>query len=220
MTPDRPNPFSDPQLVARYADSPPRIVPGFESMQRMTALLLAERVPADGRVLVIGAGGGLELKTFAQLYPGWTFDGVDPSAAMLQLARETLGSLAPRVTLHQGYTGNAPEGPFDGATCLLTLHFLPLEERRRTLAEIHRRLKPGAPVVIAHLCIAQDDERTVWLSRYSAYAGIDPNQIAVIDSQLTILSPEQDEAMLREAGFSRISLFYAGFTFRGWVGYA
>src|SRR4051812_16571462 len=217
---DRPNPFSDPRLVARYADSPPRIVPGFESMQRMAALLLAERVPADGRVLVIGAGGGLELKTFAQLYPGWTFDGVDPSAAMLQLARQTLGSLAPRVTLHQGYTANAPEGPFDGATCLLTLHFLPLEERRRTLAEIHRRLKPGAPVVIAHLCIAQDDERAVWLSRYSTYAGIDPNQIAVIDSQLTILSPEHDEAMLREAGFSRISLFYAGFTFRGWVGYA
>ena len=143
---DRPNPFSDPQLVARYADSPPRIVPGFESMQRMTALLLAERVPADGRVLVIGAGGGLELKTFAQHYPGWTFVGVDPSAAMLQLARQTLGSLAPRVTLHQGYTANAPEGPFDGATCLLTLHFLHLEERRRTLAEIHRRLKPGAPL--------------------------------------------------------------------------
>jgi tRNA (cmo5U34)-methyltransferase len=102
----------------------------------------------------------------------------------------------------------------------LTLHFLPLEERRRTLAEIHRRLKPGAPLVVAHLCIAQDDERAVWLSRYSTYAGIDPDHAAVIDSQLTILSPEQDEAMLREAGFSRLSLFYAGFTFRGWVGYA
>jgi tRNA (cmo5U34)-methyltransferase len=217
---DRPNPFSDPQLVARYAESPPRIVPGFESMQRMTALLLAERVPADGRVLIIGAGGGLELKTFAQLYPGWTFDGIDPSAAMLQLARQTLGSLAPRAKLHQGYTADAPEGPFDGATCLLTLHFLPLEERRRTLADIHRRLKPGAPFVAAHLCIAQDVERAVWLSRYSTYAGIDPDAAAVIDSQLTILSPEQDEAMLREAGFSGLSLFYAGFTFRGWVGYA
>ena len=28
------------------------------------------------------------------------------------------------------------------------------------------------------------------------------------------------EASLREAGFSNVSLFYAGLSFRGWVGYA
>ena len=217
---DRPNPFSDPQHVARYAEGPPRIVPGFDAMQRMTSFLLAERVPEDGRVLIIGAGGGLELKTFAEAHPGWTFDGIDPSAEMLKLAQRTLGSLAARVTLHQGYTVDAPGGPFDGATCLMTLHFLSLEERRRTTAEVYRRLKPGASFVVAHFCIPQDDERTVWLSRYATYAGIDPDQAVAIDSYLNILSPEQDEAILRDAGFSNISLFYAGFTFRGWVAYA
>ena len=30
------------------------------------------------------------------------------------------------------------------ATCLLTLHFMALEERRRAAVEIHRRFKPGA----------------------------------------------------------------------------
>ncbi len=29
--------------------------------------------------------------------------------------------------------------------------------------------------------------------------------------------PEQDEAILRNAGFSAPTLFYTGFTFRGWV---
>jgi tRNA (cmo5U34)-methyltransferase len=43
--------------------------------------------------------------------------------------------------------------------------------------------------------------------------------VARIDSHLTILPPEQDEAMLRQGGFSNISLFYVGFTFRGWVAY-
>jgi tRNA (cmo5U34)-methyltransferase len=214
------DPFSDPQAVARYIEGPPRIVPGYDGMQRMTTLLLAERVQEDARVLVLGAGGGLELKAFAQAYPGWIFDGVDPSAEMLKLAQRTLGSLAARATLHQGYTVDAPGGPFDGATCLMTLHFLSLEERRRTTAEVYRRLKPGAPFVVAHFCIPQGDERAVWLSRYATYAGIDPDQAAAIDSHLTILSPEQDEAILREAGFSNVSLFYVGFTFRGWVGYA
>jgi len=37
---------------------------------------------------------------------------------------------------------------------------------------------------------------------------------------LNILTPEQDAAILREAGFSDVSLFYADFTFRGWVAYA
>jgi tRNA (cmo5U34)-methyltransferase len=37
--------------------------------------------------------------------------------------------------------------------------------------------------------------------------------------RLPILSPDEDEALLHEAGFSDVALFYAGFTFRGWVGY-
>jgi tRNA (cmo5U34)-methyltransferase len=79
------DPFSDPQAVARYAEGAPRNVPGYHAMQRMTTLLLAERVPEDARVLVLGAGGGLELKVFAQARSGWTFDGIDPSAEMLKL---------------------------------------------------------------------------------------------------------------------------------------
>lgn len=57
--------FSDPKAVARYADGPVRQVPGFHGLQQMTTVLLAEAVPRDGHVLVLGAGGGLELKAFA-----------------------------------------------------------------------------------------------------------------------------------------------------------
>ncbi|MGH7005877.1 MAG: class I SAM-dependent methyltransferase, partial [Alphaproteobacteria bacterium] len=147
--------FSDPQTVARYAEGPPRVVPGFIDLQRMTTLLLAECAPDDARVLVLGAGGGLELNTFAQAHPGWSFDGVDPSAEMLKLAGQTLAPHAARIRLHKGYIDDAPEGPFDAATCLLTLHFVALDERRRMLTQIRRRLKPGAPFVVAHLSIPQ-----------------------------------------------------------------
>ena len=75
---ERNEPFADAQAVARYAEGPPRIVPGFAHLQRMTTILLAERVPQGGRVLVLGAGGGLELKVFAEAHPDWHFDGVDP----------------------------------------------------------------------------------------------------------------------------------------------
>lgn len=220
-------PFSDPQAVARYAERPPRIVPGFADLHRMSALLLAERTPAAGRILVVGAGGGLEVKAFVEFAPGWHFTGVDPSAEMLRLAQATLGSLANRVHLHEGYIDTAPEGPFDAATCLLTFHFLPLEERRRTLQQILRRLQPGAPFVVAHHSFPQHEpEQAQWLARYAAYTvaqGADPAQAAagsaIMATRLSVLSPAQDEELLREAGFVDVSLFYAGFTFRGWVAY-
>lgn len=221
-------PFSNPEAVARYAEGPPRFVPGFADLHRMSAIVLAERAPEDARVLVLGAGGGLELKAFAAAEPGWTFDGVDPSSEMLKLAGRTLGPLAGRARLHEGYIDDAPEGPFDAAACLLTLHFLAPEPRRRTAMEIRRRLKPGAPFVAAHSSFPQDEgERALWLSRYAAFAvasGAAPehaaNASAAVAAHLDLLSPEQDEAILREAGFSGITLFYSAFTWRGWVAYA
>jgi tRNA (cmo5U34)-methyltransferase len=220
--------FSNPQMVANYTEGPPRFVPGYTSMLSMAAILLAERAAEDAKVLVLGAGGGLELTAFAQAQPRWTFEGVDPSAAMLDLAMQTLGPLASRTRLHQGYIDDAPIGPFDGATCLLTLHFVDVEERRRIASEIRRRLKPGAPFVAAHFSIpGGSDQRPLWLSRYSAFlaaSGVDPDKATAartaIDGQLSILAPEQDEVILREAGFSDPTLFYTGFTFRGWVAYA
>lgn len=219
------SPFSDPQAVARYAEGPVRLVPGFHALQQMAALLLAERVPADGRVLVLGAGGGLELRVFAERQPTWRFVGVDPSADMLALARSTLGALVTRVDLHEGYIDNAPDGPFDAATCLLTLHFVPAEERLRTVIELRRRLRPGAPLIVAHHSFPQThEEKKRWLDRYAAFAiasGVPAsnanNAAAAIDRRLPILSPDEDEALLREAGFDNVELFYVGFTFRGWV---
>ena len=216
--------FDDPAAVARYAENPPRLVPGFTDLQRMTRLLLAETAPADGRILVVGAGGGLELRAFAEAQPGWRFVGVDPSAEMLKLARLTLGPLAERAELTEGYIDSAPEGPFDGASCLLTLHFVPLAERLATLKEIRRRLKPGAAFVVAHHSLPDGPARGVWLDRFAAFAtdnGVDLDKASggarALGERLPILTPDVEIDLLRAAGFADPQLFYAAFTFRGWV---
>ncbi len=38
-----------------------------------------------------------------------------------------------------------------------------------------------------------------------------------IGERLPILSPEEEEATLAAAGFVDVQLFYAAFSFRGWV---
>jgi len=228
MTPspaDNSTPFQDAAAVAGYAERTRRLVPGYDGLPTMAAVLLAERAGTDAQVLVVGAGGGAELAAFARLQPAWRLVGVDPSGPMLDLARQALGAAAGRALLHEGTVDSAPAGPFDGACCLLTLHFLPLDERRRTLQEIRRRLRPGARFVMAHISApSAPEDRALWLSRYAGFAvasGLEPSQaqaaVAAISERLPLLAPDQEEALLADAGFTSVQLFYAGLAFRGWV---
>ena len=215
--------FMNPASVASYVDQTPGRVPGLADLHRMTTLLLAEQAPGAARILVVGAGGGLELKAMAQSRPDWRFTGVDPSPAMLNLARQTVASHADRVEFLTGKVDEAPPGPFDGATCILTLHFLDRKERLLTLREIRRRLKPGRALVIAHHT-APGSEPGRWLERSAAFAdrsGSDPAKATAaaraMADHLPLLSPCEEEAVLLEAGFSEPALFYAALSFRGWV---
>lgn len=85
----KPSPFMNPDAVATYAEETPKRVPGLSDLHRMTTILLSERAPDAARILVVGAGGGLEIKAMAQARPNWRFTGVDPSPAMLDIARQT-----------------------------------------------------------------------------------------------------------------------------------
>lgn len=130
-----------------------------------------------------------------------------------------------RVRLHESLIDGAPPGPYDGAICLLTLHFLAPQERLETLRGMHARLKQGAPLVVAHHSIANDGaDPDRWLERNAAFAvsaGVPAEQarrsIAAIKEQLPVLTPQQDTDLLRQAGFTGVELFYSAFTFKGWV---
>ena len=220
--------FADPAAVAAYGENMKRFLPGCDALHRMAGVLLAESAPDNAEILVLGAGGGLELRALGDAQPGWRFTGVDPAAEMLRLAERTLGPQRERTRLVEGYIDDAPEGPYDGAVCLLTLHFLPPPERTRTIAEIHRRLRPGAPFVAAHGSFPQKQPaRSRWLDRYAAYAaasGADPEMAKgardAVDASDIMLDPAQDEALLSDGGFRDVDMFYAAFTWRGWIAYA
>ncbi len=222
--------FVDLERVRRYVEvGPPAFAPGHAGLLQMTGVLLAERVPDDGSVLVVGAGGGLETRYLAGIAP-WRFVGVDPAAAMLDLARETAGPIAgDRLKLIEGTVVDAPAGPFDAATCILVLGLIPDDGgKAATLAEIRRRLKPGAPFILVDQCIAPDDpRRDRRLDRYAAYArasGVDAATVAgarkALAAMTTVVAAERNGALIAEAGFSDIEVFYTGMAWRGWVAYA
>lgn len=218
-------PFQFSSDVGTYAERVARNVPALHELHLLTSLLLAEHVPEAGHVLVLGAGGGLELRALAESHKAWQFTGVDPSGPMLDQAHATMGDLADKVRFIEGYVDDAQVGPFDRAVCLLTLHVLPRDERLRTLQQLGRRLRPGAPLVVAHHSFSKDSgQSNRWLRRYARFLttrGMPADQaeraIEIMKEHLPVISPEQDEPVLREAGFHVDQLFFAAFTFKGWI---
>ncbi len=41
-----------------------------------------------------------------------------------------------------------------------------------------------------------------------------------VEANVSMLDPEQDRAILLEAGFSDVEQFFTAFTWRGWIAYA
>lgn len=127
---------------------------GVQAMYELGVSALTSRL--DGQdaasLLYVGLGTGAELVPYARFdVPGWRFTGVDPSDAMLAVARERLAAegLLARTHLHVGELRSLPPGPlFDGGQMLGVLHHVPEAERGELLREVTRRLRPGAPLVV------------------------------------------------------------------------
>jgi tRNA (cmo5U34)-methyltransferase len=223
-------PYDDPEWVARYIHvGPPAFLPGHAGMLQMAGILLAERMPDDGRLLIVGAGGGLETRYLAGFAKGGRFTGVDPSPTMLDLARTIAGPVAgDRLNLIAGTVSDAPSEPFDAATCILVMGLIPDDgSKLKTLKEIYGRLKTGAPFILVDQCIDRlASDVALRLDRYAAYArasGVDAETVSVAREKLAwndcIVAPDRKEALLTEAGFKAIETFYVGMAWRGWVAY-
>jgi tRNA (cmo5U34)-methyltransferase len=159
-------------IMSQYAEKVTRQVPGYHDLQSMALILLEEGIEqqqqqqhpfdtsknniqdqAKSTILVVGAGGGMELFKFGTAHPNdWNLVGIDPSIDMLQLAQQRTETSLTNITYYHGLVtdSDAPKGPYDGATCLLTLHFLSISQRLDTLQAIYNVLKPGAPLIVAH----------------------------------------------------------------------
>ncbi|MCI4644482.1 MAG: class I SAM-dependent methyltransferase [Hyphomonadaceae bacterium] len=219
--------FADPENAKRYgAGSPAMFLPGFSVMHALTAQMLAETTPPDGKVLVLGAGGGLEVAAFAEREPGWHFTAVDPSPEMLAVGRENLNAFADRIDWIDAYIPDAPAGPFDAATCLLTLHLIADDgEKLQALKAIRARLKPGGAFVVVDNCNAKDTpDFDVQMDRFIEQArrsGVPADLLGMVRQNNTekgeMIPEEREVDLLTEAGFRDIHLIFAALSWRGWV---
>lgn len=219
----------DDERAAAYDLRARQAIPGYEALQHLACMAVAEATGGHGRVLVVGAGTGAECVALAQACPTLTVVGVDPSAAMLAHAEQKIAEhgLTSRVHLYPRDVGGlAPDQRFSAATLLLVMHFIPDEgPKQELLADIATVLEPGAPLVLADLYGSWDDPwqqqlRTIWrhlqLAAGIAEADVDKG-FRHVDRDIHPVTEARLAELLAAAGFGPPQPFFRALCFAGWV---
>ena len=216
----------DESHAAAYDERFAKLAPMQHALHLVTQLALAE-LPADARVLCVGAGTGAELVHLAAAFPGWRFTAVDPSEPMLRRCRlraEAAG-VSERCRFHEGIVESLPEAErgFDGATALLVSQFMVDPHARsgffRAIAD---RLRPNAPLMVADLASPSLDSPLVDLwERAWLHAGVPAEQVARMREPfgrfVAVPPPEEVEAIIASGGFGAPVRCFQSVLIHGWV---
>jgi SAM-dependent methyltransferase len=115
-------------------------------------LLFASLLPPRSRVLDLACGNGRNMAAFEER--GHSVLGLDASRSLLERAAANVGALS----LVRGDAVHTPLRPLsvDAVHCVAAIHHLPSEgERRQTVAEIVRVLRPRGLVLLSAWAIEQ-----------------------------------------------------------------
>jgi tRNA (cmo5U34)-methyltransferase len=221
----------DATRAGEYAVQSRIALAGYDACHELAACLLAADLGSgrQAHVLVAGAGGtAQEIVCAARLEPLWHFTAVDPSAPMLELAMANVGEagLVAHATPVLGEVGDLPdEAVYDAATLIGVLHHLRGDEAKRALLqELARRVKPGAPLILAGnrnayaskpLFLAAWGER--WRMHGASSEEIEAKLGKILQGADPPASDEAVTALLTAAGFEPPQLFFSSLFWGGWI---
>ncbi|GAP73717.1 SAM-dependent methyltransferase [Pseudoalteromonas sp. SW0106-04] len=139
--------------ATNYDERISRLVPGYELLHQLTQAQCQAQLSSSASILVVGAGTGKEVVALAKANPNMHFVAQDISADMLAIAEQRFdeAGISARVTCHCGDVGQLQQ-QFDGALCLLVLHFLADNgDKAALLKSIRQQLAPQAWLWFADL---------------------------------------------------------------------
>lgn len=223
----------DPSRAGEYEKQSRIALAGYDACHELSACMLAAAVGSggDARILVAGAGGtGQEIVKTAALEPKWRFTAVDPSQPMLDIALANIDAagLSGRVDVLLGAVDDVAEAAaFDAATLIGVLHHLPGDAAKQDiLAAIARRLKPGAPLILAGNHFAYQSQPTLlkaWGERWRMQGATQDEVEAKLGKILQGADPPHSEQAVFElldgAGFVRPLRFFSSLFWGAWIAY-
>ncbi len=208
-------------------DSAAHFFPGYASLYDVAGCYLSLNLPENANVLIVGVGGGMEIKTLAKFSPTWQMTGVDPSSKMLEFAKywAERANVTNRVQLIEGLVSNVSnEILFDAATCILVMHFLDEAKKMQLLDDIYTKLKPNGILILADSSVSKNTEEfEVFLNLYRQHAEFNGESSEKIQQLLDVsntstflLSGEKEVELITKAGFTKPIMFFSSLWFKAW----
>ena len=204
-----------------------QLVPGYASLARLAVALLAVS-PLAGRqgasVLVAGCGTGAELLEARAQRPDWQLTAIDPSAAMLAIARERLQEAAAAIQWQQT-TVEAMEANarFDGALSVLVLQSLDDDGSKLAfLTALARSLRPGGQLVLVDLMAPersplQQQVDAAWLGFQNASGITSDTAVAGLTQGVHPIGGNRLAALVEAAGFSDPAPIFQALNVQGFL---
>jgi tRNA (cmo5U34)-methyltransferase len=214
------------EVPAAFDSHVARSVPAYAEGQELIADIADQLVPPGGRVYDLGCStGALTAQLAERLAPRRAeIVGVDREPGMVERAALRC-AVMPQVRFETSSLEQLELEPADMIVSYYTLQFVPLRARSEVIARIHDALAPGGTFVLFEKVLASsarnqataDGAYTDWKGRQ----GFDDEEIAAkarsIRGVLAPLSPQENDAMLREAGFVELMRVFRWVLFEGLI---
>ncbi len=210
------------QQAATYDQKWSQLAPINQTLHLLAGAVLA-KLPAEARLLCVGAGTGNEILALARRFPGWRFTAVEPSLPMLEVCRRRCREegIDARCAFHAGFFDTlSPVESFDAATAFLVSQFiLDYEERSRFFRTIAGRLRIGGVLISSDLAgdPAAPESQDLLEAWYALMGGNGVSAEGVAKMReayvrnVAVLPPAAVEEMIVRGGFARPTrIFQAG----------
>lgn len=212
-----------------FDDMLSRSIPHYRSVIDGMAQLLAALLPTGATIYDLGCSTGTTLLELCRCLPAKQFRyiGIDNAEAMLAKAhkKRLMFKKSPMLSFCQGDITTCPMPGAAGILCNYTLQFLRPVTRQAFVNRLYASLPQGGVLLLSEKNIAHASQlNRVFISTYHAFKkkqGYSELEIAAkreaLENVLVPFSLEENIAMLRQAGFEEIEVFFKWFNFSSLV---
>lgn len=210
-----------------FDDMLARSIPGYENMRDTVVKMISPVITNGGHILDLGCSHGEMIakliKDFgSSLYVNYV--GVDSSTAMVSKARKRFSD-DERVTIIHADIADAEMQRlrYDAVLSILTLQFIPVENRQEILKQVYDSLSPNGcfilvEKVLGESWVGQDHLVSVY-HQMKKDNGYSQEQVetkrASLQNVLVPLRTSENIRMLKSAGFSVVQPFWQNLNFVG-----
>ena len=219
----------DDKVASVFPDMINRSVPGYGTMVSLAGVLAANAAQANSQIYDLGCSLGATTAAIASRLTSNScrIIAVDNADSMLSRCRHNLDELGLAVPV-ETRCADIRDITIDNASvvCLiLTLQFLPIEDRTTMISRIHDGMNPGAVLLLAEkLCFDDHLQQQFHVRGHEAFKlanGYSELEISqkrtALENVLVAETAEQHQQRLHKAGFSQVYRWYQAFNFVAWA---